>query len=129
MAMYGQGVTRGRVAILGIDATINQACAAISTLGHISTDFLFYFLSYNYEAIRNLGHGANQKNLNADFIKSITIKLPNYDEQCEIAQILSFCDKKITAIKQECAALDELFRAMLEEMMTGHLSALPLVAL
>ena len=28
MAMYGQGVTRGRVAILGIDATTNQACAA-----------------------------------------------------------------------------------------------------
>ena len=28
MAMYGQGVTRGRVAILGIDAAINQACAA-----------------------------------------------------------------------------------------------------
>lgn len=129
MAMYGQGVTRGRVAILGIDATINQACAAISTLGHISTDFLFYFLSYNYEAIRNLGHGANQKNLNADFIKSITIKLPNYDEQCEIADILRLCDKKITAIGQESTALDELFRAMLEEMMTGHLSALPLVAL
>jgi len=29
MAMYGQGVTRGRVAILGIEATTNQACAAI----------------------------------------------------------------------------------------------------
>jgi len=29
MAMYGQGKTRGQVAILEIDATINQACAAI----------------------------------------------------------------------------------------------------
>ena len=29
MAMYGQGITRGKVAILGIDATTNQACAAI----------------------------------------------------------------------------------------------------
>jgi len=28
MAMYGQGVTRGRVAILGIKAAYNQACAA-----------------------------------------------------------------------------------------------------
>jgi len=29
MAMYGQGKTRGKIAILGIEATINQACAAI----------------------------------------------------------------------------------------------------
>src|SRR5262249_11545681 len=30
LAMYGQGVTRGRVAILGIDAACNQACAAMN---------------------------------------------------------------------------------------------------
>ncbi len=29
MAMYGQGKTRGQVAMLGLDAAINQACAAI----------------------------------------------------------------------------------------------------
>src|ERR1700677_4420562 len=29
MAMYGQGGTRGRVAILGIDAATNQACCSI----------------------------------------------------------------------------------------------------
>ena len=32
MAMYGQGITRGKVAILGIDATTNQACAAIKLI-------------------------------------------------------------------------------------------------
>jgi len=32
MAMYGQGITRGKVAILGIDATTNQACAAIKVM-------------------------------------------------------------------------------------------------
>jgi len=30
MAMYGQGKTRGKVSILGFDATTNQACGAIS---------------------------------------------------------------------------------------------------
>ena len=40
MAMYGQGVTRGRVAILGIDAPTNQACAAIEVKSRkwIATD-------------------------------------------------------------------------------------------
>ena len=29
IAMYGQGITRGKVAKLGIDAATNQACAAL----------------------------------------------------------------------------------------------------
>ena len=30
VALYGQGKTRGQVAQLNIDATVNQACSAIS---------------------------------------------------------------------------------------------------
>jgi hypothetical protein len=41
---------------------------------------------------------------------------------------LQACDRKITALEQEAAFLDELFRAMLEELMTGRLSAQPLVS-
>jgi len=43
MAMYGQGKTRGTVAKLGIEATVNQACAAISPTSG-DTDFIFYIL-------------------------------------------------------------------------------------
>lgn len=121
MAMYGQGVTRGRVAILGIDATINQACAAISTPAHISTEFLFYWLAHNYERIRLLGHGANQKNLNALIVKSIPIVLPAYEEQCVIAETLQACDRKIMALENEVSTLNELFYTMLENLMSGHL--------
>ena len=38
LAMYGQGVTRGRVAILGIEATCNQACAAINPHDDVVVD-------------------------------------------------------------------------------------------
>lgn len=127
MAMYGQGVTRGRVAILGIDAAINQACAAIYTSENIITYLLFYFLAYSYENIRNLGHGANQLNLNALLVKLIVITLPLLDEQREIAKVLRACDAKIIALEKEISTLDELFRAMLEELMSGRLSTLPLV--
>ena len=37
MALYGQGVTRGRVAILGIPAAFNQACVAIDTDQRLNT--------------------------------------------------------------------------------------------
>ncbi len=89
MAMYGQGITRGRVAILGIDAAINQACSAIDINNNIAkTEFIFYSLYYNYNKIRTLGHGANQKNLNSALIKSIEIYLPPLSEQKAI-RILS----------------------------------------
>ncbi|MBS1809020.1 MAG: restriction endonuclease subunit S [Acidobacteria bacterium] len=127
MAMYGQGVTRGRVAILGIDAAINQACAAILLPDDFSTEFLFFFLTFSYEKIRLLGHGANQKNLNSALIRSIIIPMPSLPEQKEIATLLTSNDKKLSALQRECEALDELFRAMLEEFMTGKLPVQPLL--
>ena len=127
MAMYGQGITRGRVAILGIDAAINQACAAITVHNSMLTEFLFYFLAYNYEIIRELGHGANQKNLNSVLIKSITIPIPGSSEQKEIAKILQSCDSKIAALEKELALHEELFRALLDELMSGRLAVGTLV--
>lgn len=119
MAMYGQGVTRGRVALLGIDATLNQACAAIAVPDRLVTLFLFHFLAWRYEQIRELGHGANQKNLNAILIRSIQIACPPLFEQRAIAEVLRACDEKIAALEREAAAHDELFKALLEELMTA----------
>jgi len=56
------------------------------------------------------------------------IPLPALDEQRAIADILGACDVKIASLEREAALHDELFRAMLEELMSGRLSALPLAA-
>jgi type I restriction enzyme, S subunit len=125
--MYGQGITRGKAAILGIDATLNQACAAILINGCIDAHFLLHFLKYSYERIRNLGHGANQKNLNAALVKSIVIPIPEFHEQKDILTTLNACDTKIAALENEALLLYELFRAMLEELMTGRLSTIYLI--
>ncbi|MFL5788232.1 MAG: restriction endonuclease subunit S, partial [Flavisolibacter sp.] len=78
MAMYGQGITRGKVALLGIDATLNQACAAIIPFSEqeISSKYLYRYFEYQYEYIREFGHGANQKNLSGTIIKSIPVVFP-----------------------------------------------------
>lgn len=79
MAMYGQGVTRGRVAILDIDATTNQACAAIEvTSSELDRDFLYWSLVGKYEELRAISEarGGNQSNLNAQLIRDLKIALP-----------------------------------------------------
>lgn len=123
MAMYGQGVTRGKVAILGIGATCNQACAALKPLDEsVSSVFLFYFLSWRYEEIRQLAHGGQQQNLNLDIVRELPIiRLADLDEQREIVTILDAIDQKIELHKRKRAVLDALFKSLLHKLMTGEI--------
>src|SRR5205085_1756875 len=51
LAMYGQGVTRGKVAMLGIAAACNQACAALTPKDSLlALRYLYHFLTWRYEA-------------------------------------------------------------------------------
>ena len=84
MAMYGQGVTRGRVALLGIEATTNQACAAIEvTSASADRDFLYWTLAGKYEELRAISEsrGGNQSNLNSQLIREVKIPLPDLETQ------------------------------------------------
>ncbi len=79
MAMYGQGVTRGRVAILGIDAAINQACAAFQIKDNsLVPKYLFSILQSLYEDLRRISEarGGNQSNLSAQVLKEYSIPVP-----------------------------------------------------
>ena len=88
MAMYGQGVTRGRVAILGIAATYNQACAAITPNEKIWNQYLRYFFMAAYHAIRDGGNETSQMNLNADIVSKLKVTIPKINEQHEIVKYL-----------------------------------------
>jgi len=108
MAMYGQGVTRGRVAILGIDATTNQACAAIEvTSAEVDRDFLYWSLAGKYEELRAMSEsrGGNQSNLNAQLIREVNIPLPDLATQRSIVT-------EIEAEQTLVAANRELIRRM-----------------
>jgi len=54
-------------------------------------------------------------------IKEIPIPLPPLDEQREIARILQAVDAKIAAEQAHRAALEELFKSLLHELMSGRL--------
>ncbi|HHB52168.1 MAG TPA: restriction endonuclease subunit S, partial [Saprospiraceae bacterium] len=56
LAMYGQGKTRGKVALLKIESAINQAFASINPNKNYSTNFIFNYLDNSYEKIRDLSH-------------------------------------------------------------------------
>lgn len=76
MAMYGQGKTRGKVALLGIDATINQACAAIELSELCSKEYVLHLLISKYEQIRELSNSGGQENLSSGIIKRLEVLIP-----------------------------------------------------
>lgn len=124
MAMYGQGVTRGKVGILGIEASCNQACAAMTpTDGDVLPQYLYHFLTSRYEAIRSLAHGGQQQNLNLDIVRKIDVPVPSTtDEQREIVDVLDALDRKIDLHRRKGKVLDQLFESLLHKLMTGEVS-------
>ncbi|WP_160329487.1 restriction endonuclease subunit S [Methanofollis ethanolicus] len=118
MALYGEGVTRGRVAITGIAAAINQACAVIFCEDIVLMKYLYYNISYRYNDIRDLSGGANQKNLNISIIKDILIPLPPLPEQRQIAAILSAIDDTIAAARGSVEASKALKMRLINQVLS-----------
>lgn len=95
MAMIGQGKTRGQVAILNVDAAINQNSVAILLDDHIDRDYVWHQLLFRYKQIRNISNSSGQQNLNATIIKKITLPFPDYKQQQFIGKILCKWDEAI----------------------------------
>jgi type I restriction enzyme, S subunit len=65
--------------------------------------------------------------VNIPVLQGLVMPLPSPNEQHDIAVVLNACDAKIATMNQEATVLEELFCALLEELMTGRPSALALV--
>ena len=62
-----------------------------------------------------------------DSLGKFTFALPSFSEQHAIAAVFQAIDEKTAALQKEVEHLDELFHAMLDELMTGQRSAVPLI--
>jgi type I restriction enzyme, S subunit len=118
MAMYGQGKTRGKVAITGITATVNQACAAISLSNSVSRSFVFHNLASRYQEIRELSNTGNQENLNGNLIKNILVALPpTLPEQQAIACTLSDIDALIESLDRLLTKKRQIKQGAMQELL------------
>lgn len=125
MAMYGQGTTRGRVAVLEIAATYNQACAAIRFNTEVSAKFAQYFFIAVYEFVRDDGNETSQMNLSAQIIRRIKVVVPSGDEQRKIVARLDDTsmklDKLIARSEGSIALLKEHRSALITATVTGQI--------
>jgi type I restriction enzyme M protein len=122
MAMYGQGVTRGRVAILGIDATTNQACAAIEvTSANADRDFLYWSLAGKYQELRAISEsrGGNQSNLNSQLIREVKIPLPDLETQRAIVAEIEAEQALVNANRELIRRMEAKIKSAIDRVWGG----------
>lgn len=118
MAMYGQGQTRGKVAILGIAAATNQACAAIILKSRdVSSEFVFHSLNGRYKEIRDISNSGGQANLSAGLVENLPISYPeNKDEQVKISSLLASFDDLVCAQSQRVERLKIFKEGLMQQL-------------
>jgi type I restriction enzyme, S subunit len=109
-AMYG--ATIGRLGILGVPATLNQACCAFTTPRLFDTKFVFYWLWMRRPTLISMSSGGGQPNLSQNDLRQIRIPTPPLSEQRAIAEYL---DRETGRIDLLLTQKQELIERLVEK--------------
>lgn len=125
--------TLKRVAMVPLKLN-DQVCSTGFCVVRVNRDIFepvyvyFYLLTEQVaKKVESLQKGATYPAINDFDIYGLLMPLPSLTEQRKIASILYACDAKLVALDREMQVLEELFKAILEELMTGRLSVIPLI--
>lgn len=126
IAMIGEGKTRGQSAILDIDAATNQNIAAIQVPhGLVSSEFIWYWLQYQYKRNRQQGAGTGPQALNGQRVRELDFILPPQEEQNEIVRLLNKLIGSEDNAKENMDILDSIDaikKSILAKAFRGELS-------
>ena len=98
IAMYG--ATIGKLGILELPATTNQACCACKTFSLIENEYLFFWLMANRKGFIDKAEGGAQLNISKAKIISTFISLPSIYEQQRIIKKIRSVFLKIAQLKE-----------------------------
>lgn len=125
IAMYG--ATIGRLGILGVPATTNQACCVMYGERALNARFMFLWFQAFREQVVLLSSGGGQPNISQDKIRSIRVACPPLPEQTAIADFLDRATGRIDTLvakkRRLIALLKEKRTALISRTVTRGLPA------
>lgn len=102
MAMYG--ATIGKLGILEISVTTNQACCACIPYAGMNNKYLFYYLMSMRQSYIGMAEGGAQPNISKEKIVNSLIPLPPAEEQrrivAKIEELLPYVDRYAAAYEK-----------------------------
>lgn len=85
----------GYIAIAKNEVCTNQGFKSVVPNKNIYFMFLYYLLKFNKDKIEAMGSGTTFKEVSGSTMKMIKVKIPDFNTQKKIADILSALDDKI----------------------------------
>jgi type I restriction enzyme, S subunit len=125
-ASIGRAATASEIVSGG---NLNQAVALVRCEKSYNSMVAMHFLltEAGQSQLHRQKKDIARANLSLQDIENLYVPVPNSTDQKAITEILDACETKIAAIEKESVLLGELFYALLEELVTGRLSAVPLI--
>ena len=121
MAMYG--ATIGKVSILGIDTTTNQACAVGQPIAGVTdSSFLYYLLRNEKNAFIAKGKGGAQPNISQTLIKEHPVALPPLAEQKTIADKLDTLLAQVENTKAHLECVPKILKRFRQSVLAAAVS-------
>lgn len=129
VAITGEGQTRGRSAMLKLQATINQHLAYIRIIdSHLHPEYLWRQLQAAYQWLRSesSGGGSTRAALTCEFLKEMKVPMLPLEEQVQIIHTLDEKIQEINCLAKKTAdsieKLQEYRRSLITAVVTGKLA-------
>lgn len=123
VAMYG--ATIGKLAILRISATTNQACCALYNPRNVDTKFVFYWFMAHRRHIVSFGVGGGQPNISQEIIRNLRVAVPPLEEQKRILEYIESSTtnigKAIRKLESQIELILEYRQALISSAVTGQI--------
>lgn len=123
IAMYG--ATIGKVGLLKISTSTNQACCVLPKSKRCIPAFAFYLFIGAKKQLLIDAMGGGQSNISQDIIKKLKVSIPPISEQRiivdHIADEVSKIDAQISKANRRIELLNELKQSVITEAVTGKI--------
>jgi type I restriction enzyme S subunit len=120
VAMYGGFNQIGRTALLGINATVNQALSALVCKQGVLNSYVLAWLNCKVGDWKRLAASSRKDpNITGKDVERFPILIPKMEEQQRIVSVLSLWD---TAIAKQTALIEQLAlrkRGLMQQLLTG----------
>ncbi len=120
IAMYG--ATIGKIAILGTEATTNQAVCACTCFTGVYNRYLFFLLKAYQQYFTSQGAGGAQPNISRVKIVNTVAPLPPHAEQkrivSKVEELMALCDKLEARRQKKQKLQSKLNNAALDRMLS-----------
>ena len=120
VVLIWDGSKAGQV-FIGLEGVLASTMVRIDPENEIERDYLYFFLLTQFDLLNSKTTGTTIPDVNKEVFRNLPIPLPPLDEQREIARMLQAVDARLAAEQVRRAALEELFKTLLHELMSGRI--------